>query len=155
MKKIFILSFILLCFMQMTACDPNQHTDAKPVIYLYPETEIEVSVRLDFSGKLTCTYPAYNDGWKVLAKPDGGIVGKGERGEIFPYGGCAGRDDGNGIYMENRGDRPEDKRFCGFAAADFGGFVVGDHFGHGAAPVAVECDGEREAGFGFGVVVRL
>ena len=74
----------------------------------------------------------------VLAKPDGGVVGKGERGEIFPYGGCAGRDDGNGIYMENRGDRSEDKRFCGFAAADFGGFVVGDHFGHGAAPVAVE-----------------
>ena len=91
----------------------------------------------------------------VLAKPDGGVVGKGERGEIFPYGGCAGRDDGNGIYMENRGDRSEDKRFCGFAAADFGGFVVGDHFGHGAAPVAVERDGEREAGFGFGVVVRL
>ena len=74
MKKIFILSFILLCFMQMTACDPNQHTDAKPVIYLYPETEIEVSVRLDFSGKLTCTYPAYNDGWKVLAKPDGTLL---------------------------------------------------------------------------------
>lgn len=74
MKKFFILSFIFLCFMQLTACDPNQHTYDKPVIYLYPETEIEVSVRLDFSGKLTCTYPAYNDGWKVLAKPDGTLL---------------------------------------------------------------------------------
>lgn len=43
----------------------------KPVIYLYPEEETEVSVNLDFSGKLTSTYPEYNGGWKVTAKPDG------------------------------------------------------------------------------------
>ncbi|MBQ3530655.1 MAG: hypothetical protein IJA05_01895 [Oscillospiraceae bacterium] len=43
----------------------------KPVIYLYPEKETEVSVNLDFSGKLTSTYPEYNGGWKVTAKPDG------------------------------------------------------------------------------------
>lgn len=44
---------------------------AKPVIYLYPEKETEVSVRLDYKGALTCTYPAYRDGWRVLASPDG------------------------------------------------------------------------------------
>lgn len=43
----------------------------KPVIYLYPEKETEVSVNLDFSGKLTATYPEYNGGWKVTAMPDG------------------------------------------------------------------------------------
>lgn len=43
----------------------------KPVIYLYPEEEKEVSVNLDFNGVLTTTYPEYNDGWKVTAMPDG------------------------------------------------------------------------------------
>lgn len=47
---------------------------AKPVIYLYPETETVVSVNLDFDGRLTYTYPALNDGWKVLAKPDGTLI---------------------------------------------------------------------------------
>ena len=46
----------------------------KPVIYLYPEKETEVSVKLDFDGKLTYTYPAINNGWRVLAKPDGTLT---------------------------------------------------------------------------------
>lgn len=44
---------------------------AKPVIYLYPEQETEVSVKLEYDGELTCTYPAYHDGWQVTAQPDG------------------------------------------------------------------------------------
>ncbi len=47
---------------------------AKPVIYLYPEKETEISVKLDYKGTLTCTYPAYRDGWRVLASPDGTLV---------------------------------------------------------------------------------
>ena len=46
----------------------------KPVIYLYPTEETEVSVKLDLDGKLTCTYPAYNDGWRVTASPDGTLT---------------------------------------------------------------------------------
>ena len=46
----------------------------KPVIYLYPETETEVSVKLDFNGQLTSTYPQYADGWTVTAKPDGTLT---------------------------------------------------------------------------------
>lgn len=46
----------------------------KPVLYLYPEEETEVSVQLDINGELTCTYPKYNDGWKVTAKPDGTLT---------------------------------------------------------------------------------
>ena len=49
-------------------------TGAKPVIYLYPEEPTEVSVQLDFDGKLTHTYPAYNDGWTVTAQPDGTLT---------------------------------------------------------------------------------
>lgn len=47
---------------------------AKPVIYLYPETESTVSVQLDYKGRLTCTYPSYRDGWQVTAKPDGTLT---------------------------------------------------------------------------------
>lgn len=46
----------------------------KPVIYLYPEEETEVSVRLQLNGNLTCTYPAYNNGWQVTASPDGTLT---------------------------------------------------------------------------------
>ena len=47
---------------------------AKPVIYLYPEKETEVTVKLDFDGRITYTYPALNNGWKVLARPDGTLT---------------------------------------------------------------------------------
>jgi len=46
----------------------------KPVIYLYPTSEQIVSVKLDYKGKLTCTYPEYKDEWKVKAKPDGTLT---------------------------------------------------------------------------------
>ncbi len=49
-------------------------TAAKPVIYLYPEEEMQVSVKLDFNGRLTSVYPAYNDGWRVIARPDGTLT---------------------------------------------------------------------------------
>lgn len=48
---------------------------AKPVIYLYPEKETEVSVKLGYPSEyLTYTYPAYNNGWSVTAYPDGKII---------------------------------------------------------------------------------
>lgn len=54
--------------------------DYKPVIYLYPQTETEVSVKLALDGRFTCTYPEYNDGWKVTASPDGTLTdGKGQK----------------------------------------------------------------------------
>ena len=55
----------------------------KPVIYLYPEEETEVSVRLTLDGKLTCTYPAYGDGWTVTAKPDGALTDA--KGQTYSY----------------------------------------------------------------------
>ncbi len=48
--------------------------DEKPVIYLYPESVTEVSVKLKLDGELTCTYPKYESGWNVTASPDGTLT---------------------------------------------------------------------------------
>ena len=52
---------------------PNS-VPAKPVIYLYPEEVTDVNVQLDYDGQLTCTYPAYKNGWTVTAAPDGTLT---------------------------------------------------------------------------------
>ena len=53
--------------------DPNQMLDYKPIIYLYPEKEMEITVKLSSPWNLLTSYPRYHDGWKVLATPDGDI----------------------------------------------------------------------------------
>ena len=62
---------------------PHDVECAKPVIYLYPEEETEVSVELSLNGELTCTYPAYNSGWKVTALPDGTLTDA--KGQTYNY----------------------------------------------------------------------
>lgn len=47
---------------------------AKPIIYLYPETITEVSVKLGHPNKLTTSYPHYTDGWNILAEPNGDLT---------------------------------------------------------------------------------
>ena len=47
---------------------------AKPVIYLYPEEETEVTVTLELDGTFTSTYPDYGEGWTVNAAPDGTLT---------------------------------------------------------------------------------
>ncbi len=54
--------------------EPEPGVAYKPVIYLYPENETEVLVKLQLDGKLTCTYPAYGNGWQVTAAPDGTLI---------------------------------------------------------------------------------
>ncbi|WP_024856875.1 BspA family leucine-rich repeat surface protein [Ruminococcus albus] len=50
---------------------------AKPVIYLYPEKETDVHVEVELTeAELYTTYPKYNNGWDVVAKPDGSLVNK-------------------------------------------------------------------------------
>ena len=61
--------------------DPN--VCYKPVIYLYPEKETEVSVKLETNGKLTCTYPRYNNGWEITASPDGTLTDR--NGKAYNY----------------------------------------------------------------------
>ncbi|MCX7021699.1 MAG: carboxypeptidase-like regulatory domain-containing protein [bacterium] len=49
----------------------------KPNIYLYPESETAVTVRLGFpaGGGVTASEPTYDDGWTVGVAPDGKIEG--------------------------------------------------------------------------------
>lgn len=47
---------------------------AKPIIYIYPEEEKKVSVKLKNPEKLTCSYPRYENEWNVLAKPNGDLI---------------------------------------------------------------------------------
>ena len=54
--------------------DPANVKLDKPVIYLYPEKETEVTVSLDLAGKLAVSYPAYNGGWRIAARPDGTLT---------------------------------------------------------------------------------
>ena len=66
-------------------CQPS-YTDvgfAKPVIYLYPEEETNVTVKLDYNGELTCTYPKSDGTWRVTAKPDGTLID--ENGQEYNY----------------------------------------------------------------------
>lgn len=46
----------------------------KPAIYLYPTAKEKVSVIHNFKGKILNTYPAYNDGWHVVAQPNGKLL---------------------------------------------------------------------------------
>ena len=49
----------------------------KPVIYLYPEKETDVHVEVELTeADLATTYPKYNNGWDIVAKPDGSLVNK-------------------------------------------------------------------------------
>ncbi|MBP5674955.1 hypothetical protein J6W91_01340, partial [Candidatus Saccharibacteria bacterium] len=50
--------------------DPYVTID-KPIVYLYPEKETKVSVKLGSPEKVTVSYPEYINSWNVVAKPDG------------------------------------------------------------------------------------
>jgi len=72
-KSLLLFAVSLLLVIPFTGCEPceDEILDEKPVIYIYPESRQEVSVELEFNGELTATYPEYNDGWRVIAEPDG------------------------------------------------------------------------------------
>ena len=58
----------------------------KPAIYLYPEKETGVNVKVAPLGKMTYTIPPYPDnGWKVTAKPSGEIVSNGNSYDYLYY----------------------------------------------------------------------
>lgn len=52
----------------------NYITAYKPIIYLYPTKDTEVSVKLKYKDNITVSYPKYSDGWNVLAKKDGSLI---------------------------------------------------------------------------------
>lgn len=86
-NRVLALLLALACICSLAACQEVQEeqydTAAKPVIYLYPEEETQVTVQLDYAGELTCTYPAYQDGWTVTASPDGTLTDN--QGQTYNY----------------------------------------------------------------------
>lgn len=54
----------------------------KPVIYLYPPADLEITATVDPIGEFTFTYPAYENGWSGTAHPDGSTT---INGKTYPY----------------------------------------------------------------------
>ena len=76
--------FLALLALALTLLPGCGGGDEKPVIYLYPEAETEVTVSLDYDGELTCVYPAMEDGvWTVTAAPDGTLTDA--AGQTYSY----------------------------------------------------------------------
>lgn len=67
--------------------DHSSEVPEKPVIYLYPEEDTDINVRLylDENTRLTYTYPEYNEetGWNVTATPDSVLTD--ENGYEYSY----------------------------------------------------------------------
>ena len=60
---------------EVTSSSQESFVALKPIIYLYPQEEKEITVKLGYSEKITCSYPKYTlEGWKVIAKPDGSMI---------------------------------------------------------------------------------
>lgn len=68
----------------------------KPVIYLYPEQPMDVTVRLDYRGTLDAAYPAYDGLWRVHARPDGTLTNLAD-GREYSY-----------LFWEGHGDHHYD-----------------------------------------------
>ncbi len=56
---------------------------AKPVLYLYPKEDTNVTVTFKNKENITVSYPKFNDNWNVLAKPNGDLYD--ENGKYY-YG---------------------------------------------------------------------
>lgn len=84
-KQIFAAALAISFVCGLSACREREEEQLslKPVIYLYPEEETDVSVTLAYDGTLTCTYPNYKTGWHVSAKPDGTLTD--EDGQTYNY----------------------------------------------------------------------
>lgn len=87
----------------------------KPVVYLYPEEETEVHVKVAPKGGFSITIPEHGEnGWTVLAKPNGDLI-EVATGEEYPY-----------LFWEGKGgiyDTPSKGWVIAKSEADF--FVAG------------------------------
>lgn len=79
-KKLIISIMVIILLLSTAALGImvyNQNTCfvAKPIIYLYPTQETEITVKLKKEQNIICSYPNYpSDGWKVTAKPNGDLT---------------------------------------------------------------------------------
>ena len=72
---VIVLCSILTCLLILFGIMVVENAADKPIIYLYPENESEITVKLGNPEKLSCSYPKYEEeGWTVTAKPNGDLT---------------------------------------------------------------------------------
>ena len=104
-----IITLIILCLPIGTVgvliyrrATATSHANLKPIIYLYPEEETEVNVKLSNPQDITCSYPKYIDGWNVVAKPNGDLTYVEDGKELYS------------LYYESENDIPHKVEEDGF-----------------------------------------
>lgn len=87
-----VISFLLLggWFTEIVAwcnemAEGGPQTIDKPVLYLYPEQETDVTVTLGSSEDITVSYPSYDKAWRVTAWPDGTLMDDDNRSYNYLY----------------------------------------------------------------------
>lgn len=77
-KKIFVIWCLIdiilmavICFLVLEYSYASRCIDYKPIIYLYPKHDTNISVKLSNPENVLCSYPKYNNGWNVFAQKDG------------------------------------------------------------------------------------
>lgn len=71
------IRFTNINFMPVAEC-------GKPVIYLYPTKTTTVSVKVNPTGGFSKTEPSYDNGWRVLAEPNGDLYNYADK-KTYPY----------------------------------------------------------------------
>ena len=61
----------------------HQYVPLKPIIYFYPEEEMDLKVTYVQDERLLTTYPKYEDGWDIHLKEDGTFTLKGSEREYY------------------------------------------------------------------------
>ena len=80
---VFVLIYTTLMIIINISGSQTVNKAFKPIIYLYPEEQIEVTVKLGKPENITCSYPKYEDKWTVIANPDGSLIDKGTSRELY------------------------------------------------------------------------
>ncbi len=70
-----IVSFIVM-YLAMVYIDSHYSPPVayKPIIYVYPQENIDVEVKVSNPERFTVTYPKYEEGWKLKALTDGTLI---------------------------------------------------------------------------------
>ncbi len=137
MKKL-ILALLMLSMFSLVACgessvlgdeDYEEPIAEKPVIYLYPQEQTDVSVELEFNGELMFTYPEYDDKWEVVAYPDGTIIDDGEEYSYLFWDGISNVDYDLSEGFVVKGEETEaflkeKLEFLGLTAREYNEFLV-------------------------------
>lgn len=74
-KKVLSIDFAILCILVflLFILSVVSNFAHKPIIYLYPTEETEVSVTLGKPYLITSSYPKYTNSWDIIASPNGDL----------------------------------------------------------------------------------